>query len=77
MIIVIGLTVLKASTLSEMCKREHSHRLCLQEAHRAPHPAMPKITGMTLIGELTILVLKDSQSTTSSKAEDKWNATHR
>ena len=37
--------------LSEMCKREHCHCLCLQENHRAPHLSMPKITEMTLIAE--------------------------
>ena len=37
--------------LSEMCKREYCHCLCLQETHRAPHLARPKIPGMTLIAE--------------------------
>ena len=37
--------------LSEMCKREHCHCLCLQETHRAQHLARPNITGMTLIAE--------------------------
>ena len=37
--------------LSEMCKRENCHCLCLQEIHRAPHLARQKITGMTLIAE--------------------------
>ena len=46
-----GLTASKASMLSEMCKREHCHCLCLQETHRVPHLAMPKIPGMTLIAE--------------------------
>ena len=44
-----GLTASKASMLSEMCKRAHCHCLCLQETHRAPHLARPKIPGMTLI----------------------------
>ena len=44
-----GLTASKASMLSEMCKREYCHCLCLQETHRAPHLARPKIPGMTLI----------------------------
>ena len=46
-----GLTASKASMLAEMCKREHCHCLCLQETHRAPHLARPKITGMTLVAE--------------------------
>ena len=31
-----GLTASKASMLSEMCKREHCHCVCVQEIHRAP-----------------------------------------
>ena len=46
-----GLTASKASMLSEMCKREHCHCVCLQETHRAPHLARTKIPGMTLIAE--------------------------
>ena len=46
-----GLTASKASMLSEMCKREQCHCLCLQETHRAPHLARPKIHGMTRIAE--------------------------
>ena len=46
-----GLTASKASMVSEMCKREHCHCLCLQETHRAPHLARPKIPGMTLIAK--------------------------
>ena len=46
-----GLTASKASMLSEMCKREHCHCLCLLETHRAPHLARSKITGMTLVAE--------------------------
>ena len=46
-----GLTASNASMLSEMCKREHCHCLCLQKTHRAPHLARPKIPGMTLIAE--------------------------
>ena len=37
--------------LSEACKREHGHCLCLQETRRARHIARPKIPGMTLIVE--------------------------
>ena len=46
-----GFTASKTSMLSEMCKREHCHCLCLQETHRAPYLARPKIPGMTLIAE--------------------------
>ena len=46
-----GLTASKASMLSEMYKREHCNCLCIQDTHRAPHLARPKIPGMTLIAE--------------------------
>ena len=46
-----GLTASTATMLSEMCKREHCHCLCLQDTHRAPHLARPKIPGMPLIAE--------------------------
>ena len=46
-----GLTSSKASMLSDMCKREHSHCLCLQKTHSTQHLARPKIPGMTLIAE--------------------------
>ena len=45
-----GLTASKASMLSERCKREHCHCLCLQE-NRAPHLARLKITRMTLVAD--------------------------
>ena len=47
----LTLTASKASMLSERCEREQCHCLCLQETHRAPHLARPKIPGMTLIVE--------------------------
>ena len=46
-----GLTASKASMLTEMCKREHCHCVCLHDTHIAPHLAKPKITGMPLIAE--------------------------
>ena len=46
-----GLTAIKASILSEMCKDKHCHCLCLQETHRAKDKARPKIPGMTLVAE--------------------------
>ena len=46
-----GLTASKAYILSEMCKREHCHCLCLQETHRTPNLSRPKIAGMPLVAE--------------------------
>ena len=46
-----GLTAAKASMLSEMCKREKCHCLCLQETHRSTNLPRPKIAGMSLIVE--------------------------
>ena len=48
---VEGLSANKASILSELCKIQHCHCLCLQETHRAKDPARPKIPGMTLVAE--------------------------
>ena len=46
-----GLTAAKASILSEMCKRECCHCLCLQETHRSTNLPRPKIAGMSLVVE--------------------------
>ena len=46
-----GLTAAKASILSEMCKRECCHCLCLQERHRSTNLPRPKIAGMSLVVE--------------------------
>ena len=46
-----GLTAFKASILSEMCKRERCHCLCLQETHRHTNLSRPKIAGMSLVDE--------------------------
>ena len=46
-----GLTAAKASILSEMCKRECCHYLCLQETHRSTNLPRPKIAGMSLVVE--------------------------
>ena len=46
-----GLTDAKASILSEMCKRECCHCLCLQETHRSTNLPRPKIAGMSLVVE--------------------------
>ena len=40
-----------ASILSEMCKRERCHCLCLQETHRPTNLSIPKIAGMALVAE--------------------------
>ena len=46
-----GLTAVKASMLSVMCKDEHCQCLCLQETHRSQTQAMPTIPGMSLVAE--------------------------
>ena len=46
-----GLTAAKASILSEMCKRECCHCLCLQETHRSTNLPRSKIAGMSLVVE--------------------------
>ena len=46
-----GLTAAKTSILSEMCKRERCHCLCLQETHRPTILSRPKIAGMSLVAE--------------------------
>ena len=46
-----GLTASKASILSEMCKRERCHCLCLQETHRPTKLSRSKIAGMSLVAE--------------------------
>ena len=46
-----GLIVVKASILSEMCKRECCHCMYLQETHRPNNLPRPKIAGMSLVVE--------------------------
>ena len=48
---VEGLSAKKESILSELCKIQHCHCLCLQETHRAKDQARPKIPGMALVAE--------------------------
>ena len=48
---VEGLTAIKASLLSGMCKVEHSHCLNLKESHRDSVYARLKLSGTTLIAE--------------------------
>ena len=47
----IGHITSKTTILSEMCKRERSHWLYLQETHRPTNLSMPKIAGMSLVAE--------------------------
>ena len=46
-----GLTAAKASILSEMCKSECSHCLCIQETHRSTNLPRPNIAGTSLVVE--------------------------
>ena len=46
-----GLTASKTSILSDMCKRERCHCLCLQETHRPTNLSRSKIAGMSLVAE--------------------------
>ena len=48
---VEGLRANQGSILSEMCKEQHCHCLCLQETHRSKDQAMPKIHGIALVAE--------------------------
>ena len=48
---VEGLSANKTSILSELCKIQDCHCLCLLETHRAKDQARPKIYGMTLVAE--------------------------
>ena len=46
-----GLSAVKASMISDLCKEQHCHCLCLQETHRGARKARPRIPGMTLVAE--------------------------
>ena len=46
-----GLSALKASMLSDLCKEQHCHCLCLQETHSGERKPRPKIPGMTHVAE--------------------------
>ena len=72
-----GLSAIKASLLSEMCKRERCHCLCLQETHRATNLPRPKIAGMSLVAECphnkhgsAILIRDDLKVKSISVCED-------
>ena len=63
-----GITASKASILSDMCKRERGHCMCLQETHRPTNFSRPRIAGMLLVYErpppTTSMVLLFSSETT-------------
>ena len=42
-----GLSAVKASMLSDLCKEQHCHCLCLQETHRGERKARPRIPEIT------------------------------
>ena len=46
-----GLSSVKTSMLSDVCKEQHCHSLCLQETHRGERKARPRIPGMTFVAE--------------------------
>ena len=46
-----GLLALKAAMISDVCKEQHYHCLCLQETHRDARKSRPRIPGMTLLAE--------------------------
>ena len=46
-----GLSAVKASMLSYLCKEQNCHCLCLQETFRGEENARPRILGMTLVAE--------------------------
>ena len=46
-----GISVNKASMLSELCKREHCNCPYQQETHRSSDYTKPKIAGLSLVAE--------------------------
>ena len=46
-----GLSAVTASMLSDLCKEQNCHCLCLQEAHRGERKSRLRIPGMTLVAE--------------------------
>ena len=46
-----GLSAVKAAMLSDLCKEQYCHCLCLQETYRGARKARPSIHGMTLVAE--------------------------
>ena len=48
---IVGLSGVKASMLSDLCKEQHCHCLCLKETHRGARKARPRNPGVTLVAE--------------------------
>ena len=46
-----GLSAVYTAMLSDLCKEQHCHCLCLQETHRGARKVRPRIPGMTLVAE--------------------------
>ena len=46
-----GLLAVKAAMITDLCKEQYGHCLCLQETHRGAIKARPRIPGMTLVAE--------------------------
>ena len=46
-----GISAVKASVLSDVCKEQHWHCLCLQETQRGARKARLRIPGMTIVAE--------------------------
>ena len=46
-----GLSDVKASMLSDLCKEQRCHCLCLKETHRGERKARPRNPGMTIVAE--------------------------
>ena len=46
-----GLTAVKDTMLSGMCKDKHCQCVCLQETHRSQSQASPRIPGMSLVAK--------------------------
>ena len=46
-----GLSAVRASMISNLCKEQHCHSLYLKETHRGARKARPRIPGMTLVAK--------------------------
>ena len=54
-----GLSAVKASMSSDLCKEQHCHSLCLQETHIGARKARPRISRMALVAEMITSELTD------------------
>ena len=66
-----GLSAIKASMLSDLCKEQHCHCLCLQETHRGERKARPRIPGMTLVASYLCDLIVPYVNTRSLRSNDK------